>query len=266
MNYSIIQLFHLPNTFCSLGNSSELARMAIEDFKHLIEAQSLEKKMKEHLDAIEEQINRVKHIETQRELATTSKEELDSYLRDKTDQLNKFEKELFDAEEKVKKTNEHIPLARNEQEANALQNELETLNPLIEKLQDEILQLMDENETTTSEVKVKEEFLEGSLNSLNLIKADSKVEVEKENSNISVLQERVDSLLDQANAVYKSAYQVSNDSHRYNNPLCFVDNSACHVCRYTLNQVQAQEIEKGTVTESCPGCGRLLTPLSAKTL
>lgn len=240
--------------------------MAIDDFKHLIEAQSLEKKMKEHLDAIEEQKNRVKHIENQRELASNNKEELESHLAKKTELLNSSEKKLFEAEAKFEKTKEHIPLARNEQEANALQSEIETLEPLIEKLQEEILELMEEVEITSGEIKEKEEFLAGSLTSLEKIKDESDLEIKAENDNVQVLQERVDSLLDQADSVHKTAYLLSNEKHRFNNPLCFVDNSACHVCRFTLNQMQANEIEKGTVTESCPGCGRLLTPLSAKTL
>lgn len=240
--------------------------MAIEDFKHLIEAQSLEKTIKVHMDLIEEQKNRVKHIENVRAQASSAKDEFQEIVNKKTQSLNNLEKDLFSAEGKVKKSNEHIPLARNEQEANALQNELETLNPLIEQLQEDILMLMDEVESIQAELDEKKEFLEGSLKSLKAISSEADLEVVKENETIVSLKERVDALLEQTSSVHKNSYLLSNETHRYNNPLCFVTANACHVCRFTLNQVQAVEIEKGVVTESCPGCGRLLTPLSAKTI
>ncbi len=240
--------------------------MAIEDFKHLIEAQSLEKKIKEHLDAIEEQVSRVKHIEKQREISANAKSDLESELNDKTAKLSTKEKDLFESEAKAEKTNEHIPLARNEQETNALQKELDVLIPKIENLQEEILELMQTIEDLGEQVAEKEEFLKGSLISLEKIKGDSENEINSEEEKIKVLEERVDSLLSQSGEIYKTGFLLSNEKHRFNNPLCFVSNSACHVCRYTLNQMQASEIEKGVVTESCPGCGRLITPLSAKTL
>jgi len=240
--------------------------MAIEDFKHLIEAQSLEKKMKEHLDATREQVSRVKHIEKQREINSSAKIDLESQLSEKSTELSKKEKDLFDSEAKAEKTNEHIPLARNEQETNALQKELDVLNPKIEKLQEEILELMEVTEELCNQISEKDEFLKGSLLSLEKIKKDSEIEIHNEEEKIKVLEERVSSLLSQTGENYRTAYLLSNEKHKFNNPLCFVSNSACHICRYTLNQMQATEIEKGEVTESCPGCGRLITPLSAKTL
>lgn len=240
--------------------------MAIENFKHLIEAQSLEKKMREHLDAIDEQKNRISHLKGLRTQASVLKEEIENLKKELADDLAKKEKELFDAESKVEKTNEHIPLARNEQEANALQKELESLNPLIEELQEKILELMDEIENLESQLNEKNEFLKGSQNTLKEISNEVEAEIQKEQSHIDSLEERVSSLLDQAGEVHKTAYLLSNEKHKFNDPLCFVESSACHVCRFTLNQMQANEIEKGEVTESCPGCGRLLTPLSAKTL
>lgn len=240
--------------------------MAIEDFKHLIEAQSLEKQINTHLEEISAQIKRVQHVEKLRDQALQSANEFREGLKIKSDHLASLEKKLFDAEAKILKTNNNIPLARNEQETSALENELKLLSPLIEELQEEMLELMDEIELIEKSILEKGEFVEGSSISIDEITSESNSIISDEKTKISSLEERVISLLDQACHNYKTAYLLSNEKHQFKNPLCFVLQDACHVCRYVLNQMQAREIEKGAVTESCPGCGRLITPLSAKTI
>ncbi|MFT6068516.1 MAG: putative nucleic acid-binding Zn-ribbon protein [Bacteriovoracaceae bacterium] len=240
--------------------------MAIEDFKHLIEAQSLEKTIKEHLDGISEQVNRVLHIEKQREIFSNETNLLTSELKEKTTIVASLENDLASAESKLEKTNEHIPLARNENEANALQTEVDTLTPRIELLQNQILGILEEIESLESTIKEKEEFLTGSAKSLKLISDEAEKEKSSHQEAIKSLEQRVSSLLEQAGENHRTAYLLSCQTHKFNNPLCFVSTGSCSVCRYTLNQMQANEIEKGIATESCPGCGRLLTPLSAKTL
>lgn len=240
--------------------------MAIEDFKHLIEVQSLEKTIKEHLDGLEEQVNRVNHIEKQREIFSNETAELKSQLKEKTTIVSNHEKELASAEAKFEKTNEHIPLARNENEANALQKELDSLTPKIESLQNEILEFLEELESLEETISEKEEFLNGSAKSLELIKVEAEKESLAHKNSIKSLEERVSSLLEQANDNHKVAYEISCKKHKFNNPLCFVVGGSCSICRFTLNQMQSDEVEKGDITESCPGCGRLLTPLSAKNL
>jgi predicted nucleic acid-binding Zn-ribbon protein len=240
--------------------------MAIDDFKHLIEAQSLERSIKEHLTSISEQESRVKHIVKQREIFSKETEELTSVLDGKNLLLNKFEKDLASADSKLEKTMEHIPLARNENETTALQNEVDSLTPRIESLQDDILNLIEECELLEVSIKEKVVFLEGSAKSLEEISVEADKTKFKHQSEIEVLEERVNVLFNQVHDNYKTAYLISCETHKFNNPLCFVTGGACSVCRFTLNQMQADEIEKGGITESCHGCGRLLTPLSAKNL
>ncbi len=240
--------------------------MAIEDFKHLIEAQSLEKTIKEHLDGISEQVNRVLHIEKQREIFSKETNLLSSELKEKMTLVAGLENDLASAESKLEKTNEHIPLARNENEANALQTEVDTLTPKIELLQNQILEILEETEVLEEAIKEKEEFLAGSAKSLELISNEADKEKLAHQSKIDSLEQRVSSLLEQADENHRMAYLLSCKTHKFNHPLCFVSTGSCSVCRYTLNQMQANDIEKGFATESCPGCGRLLTPLSAKTL
>lgn len=240
--------------------------MAIEDFKHLIEAQSLEKTIKEQLDGISEQDGRVLHIEKQREIFSKETNLLTSELKDKNILMSTLEKDLASAESKFEKTNEHIPLARNENEANALQKELDSLAPKIELLQNQILDLLEEVENLETLISEKEDFLQGSAKSLEAIKEEAIKEKNLHQSKIDSLEERVRLLMEQTGENHRTAYRLSCERHKYNNPLSFVISGSCSVCRYTLNQMQADEIEKGGITESCPGCGRLLTPLSAKTL
>ena len=238
--------------------------MAIEDFKHLIEVQSLERSIKEQLDGISEQDARVNHIVKQREIFSNETNLLSSDFKEKTAQLSSLENDLASAESKFEKTNDHIPLARNEAEANALQKELDSLAPLIEKLQDEILESLEESETIEASIKEKKVFLEGSAVSLEKIQAEAeKVKLEHKLA-IKSLEERVTLLLDQTGENHRAAYLISCQNHKFNNPLCFIIGGSCSVCRFTLNQMQANEIEKGMITESCPGCGRLMSPLSAK--
>jgi predicted nucleic acid-binding Zn-ribbon protein len=238
--------------------------MAIVYFKHLIEAQSLEKTIKEHLDGISEQNNRVLHIEKHRAIISNETDQLSSELKEKTTLMSNSEKDLASAESKLVKTNEHIPLARNENEANALQTEVDTLTPKIEELENKILENLEEIEVIEAAINEKKEFLSGSAKSLSLISKEADSEKTKHQKQIDSLEGRVELLMEQAGQNHRTAYTLSCERHKFNNPLSFITGGCCSVCRYTINQMQADEIEKGGINESCPGCGRLLTPLSAR--
>lgn len=234
----------------------------IEFYADLIQAQALDNDIKKHLDAIQDNIQRIAMIKQQRAQREDQKNANQESLNTKIHENSTLEKELAETENKIEKSNEHLSVATNQQQADAINKELETLQPKADNLENQILELIDEIDQLKINICEDEEFLSGSLETLNELETEVLTINENENKQIKTLEERVENLLSLVPERYKTAYMQSQKNHRFQHPIAFIDASRnCNQCRFALDITIQEHVTKGLSPETCPSCTRLLLPL-----
>jgi predicted nucleic acid-binding Zn-ribbon protein len=238
--------------------------MNIEDFRSLIEIQSLERKVKEHLDKIDSHHDRVTHLKKIRVNKEQESSEKAATLENLKKDISSNEKELYEAEKKISKSKENLEIAANEQQVNAIQKELDTLVPVVEELELATLESLEQSELLQIEVDELSEFLKGSKETLEEITIEVKNDVEAENKEIENYNFRSENLLSTLDKQVQTAFISVNKKYKFKDPLCFADSDSCNKCHYGIPRQLLGEIERGNIVEYCPNCGRIIAPISAK--
>ncbi len=230
-----------------------------DDLGNLLEIQSLEMKIKAHLDTIKEEKSRLNRVEKFREAKTKRREEVESEIKNLNDFINKNEKEIFSIESKLKQTESHLAMVSTQQELGALENELKSLKPKLEELQDHGLAQLERLEDFENEAIELQEFLNGSSDTIKEIESEIEDVKNVENKHIEQLKSRINLLVEQTSKeVYQSFHQL-NQKYQYNKPVTFLMGKDCRECRFQVDQGMILEIERFTALCFCHGCGRILT-------
>ncbi len=237
--------------------------MALEDFQHLLEIQSLDQHIKKHLDTIAEQKLRIESIQKTREKKKAkhrqSKEELNQLIQT----LSQKEKKLFEIESKLSQSSQHQSFIQTEKETLALQREKEKLTPIWEILQEEILSLLDKQEELEKEIQEIGNFLQGSKETLTEIQKEVEQVSSKEEQQIQNYQHRIIALRNQTDPSIYRAFEQAQNKHRFNHPLSVIQNRSCLYCHFQIDSLTAERVERNPQTiELCTGCGRLLAPVN----
>lgn len=240
--------------------------MSLDSFKSLMEVQSLDKKIGIHLDHIREHEKRVTFLNSNREKKNNEKDQLTSKLNDQSSDIACLEKDLFKFENEIERAKVHLLNASTNNQVLLLEKEISNLSPRAEKLEEEILQKMDDNEDIEKEIEKITTFIDGSKSTLTEIKQEVEKDCQKEALEISRYQDRIDLLLEPLDDKYKKPFIDLNKKFRFNSPLAMIVGGACSSCRFQVTGVQKEQVEQGRVLEFCAGCNRLLTPYNAKGL
>jgi len=237
--------------------------MSLQDFSSLVQVQSLENKIHDHLKKIEGHENRITFLNKQRDTKKNELEKLEISLAENKKIISEDEKNLFKYESDLEKTKSHISQATSQQQADALEKELSTLNPKIEELEEKILINLDEQESIIEKQNVCTKFIDGSVETLEEIKKEVKADCEIENKEIAKYQERIALLFEECPDNYKSLFLNLNKKFKYKSPVTSVNNGHCNSCRFAVTSVQKSAVETGNNIELCSSCGRLFAPFSA---
>ncbi len=237
--------------------------MSLQDFSSLVQVQSLENKIHEHIIKIEGHENRVNFIEKQRQTRQNELENLENQLLENRKIIADDEKSLFKLESELEKTKFHLDQVTSQQQADALEKEITTLGPKAEGLEEQILENMEKQEDIITKQDSCQEFLNGSASTLEEIKTEVKADCDLENKEIGKYQDRINLLLDECPGDYKSLFVSINKRFKYKSPVTSISDGHCTSCRFAINGVQKATVEKGNSIELCSGCGRLLAPFAA---
>jgi len=238
--------------------------MNAENFRTLLEIQSLENLVAKHNKTIASETSRITLIEEER----SSKETKECLLKKQLEQCkhtaSTAEKKLFDYEKSLEKTNEHALLVTSQGQAQAIQKELLKLGEEKNKLEDEILSFIEQQEQLESEIQACQNYLQGSLETLKEIQEEVDKKIFSEKKSIAGLEKRIKSLDEQAPSALKSLFSEANKNYRYRNPIAFLEKGYCNQCHYAANKIKEKAVDLLTSVETCEGCGRLLAPQTAK--
>jgi len=237
--------------------------MELNDYSNLKEIYSLDNMIKTHLDKISDEQGRITFLEKKRKQKDQELEELRKKKKDRESQINQFEVSLFDFEKKLQSSIDHIPMATSEKEAIALQNEIDTLTPEIDAIQEKSLELLDTLELIENEIEQLSTFLSGSKETLGEVQKEVEAIRNAENIPIKQYQDRINLLLENTPSKLSTIFLKIREQYRYKQPIVRIINHACEFCHYQIDQIALERVESLQGIEICGQCGRLFIPLES---
>lgn len=233
--------------------------MSKANFQTLNEIQSLQKKMESINHQIEGENKRILDIENQlknRMLAYQSDlaelKKTNMTLKDTELNLLKIQKKITDA-----KNNRNN--ATSEKQANALEEEISSLEGHKSELEDQIFAQLEHQENLTKNISEFESFRVGILKTIEEIKNEIKEQFELKNNELKTLKTRLDNLLTTLPVNYRDFFYSIFKKFK-SNSLAKIENGKCSACKMSVPSSIAQEVETGNVLEFCLNCGRMLIP------
>lgn len=233
--------------------------MSKANFQTLNEIQSIMKKMESINRQIEGENKRILDIENQlksREVAFLEEskelEKTNLVLKDKELNLLKAQRKITDAKSNLKNI-------VSEKQANALEEEITSLEHLKSKLEDETLIQLEKQENLTQTISEFETFRLGILKTLEEIRGEVRQKFKEETNELDALKIRLENLLSILPANYRDFFSSLTKRFK-SNALAKIDNGKCAACGMSVPSSICQEIETGNVLETCLNCGRMLIP------
>lgn len=202
--------------------------MSYELHKNIIEIQSLGRELKLHQDKIEENKKRIDFIKRQRSHRETQKAE----------DLTKLEK-----------LNTEYQILEREDD---------------QKTEDRRLEILEELDQIKASLDSFEDFMKGSLDSLNKIQSDVFYEDGYEMRDMDHLKMRVQALKDSLAPTERDTVEYCLKYNPYWDFIKYIDGNRCSKCRYIIETSTIQKIENGQLVEACSGCRSLLVSTHAK--
>lgn len=235
--------------------------MSKESFQNLKEVQSLLKSEKELLDKIESERKRMTHLEDQKNLRQKKLEEDREALNFLKKEAIAIENELAAKQDQLNQAKKALDGASSEHQVNAAQRQKDTLEDVINSLQDKGFSLLEQEEILETSISECLMFLEGVESTIR----EFSLEVEKETSllleKLKINQSRIDNLLSITEKNIVFLFQEACKKHKYHSPLTTIDQRSCRICKYMPEGVLLTAIERGEEAFLCDGCQRLFSPL-----
>ena len=237
--------------------------MEINDFKILLAVQKTDSKIADHMKEIEEEKKRILNLQHKQVTTRQELNQMEKELQEYKAQTAECEKNLYQTENQITKSREHLNMATSEQQANAVENELAVLTQRAQQLESNALELMDKNETLEVKIKESTTFLAGLMESTGEITTESDHNIKQAQTRIQDCENQIQELFKECPVNIRKTFMMVNERFRFKNPLAFIVDGVCNQCHNSVGRNMESTIEKGAVLEFCPHCGRILTPHAA---
>jgi predicted nucleic acid-binding Zn-ribbon protein len=232
----------------------------MEHYKQLVEIQGLYNNIGKHEENISQQNNRISFVSDQRAKRKNELNELKESNTEILKAITELEKDLFQKEKELEKANGHILQVSSESQQQAIQKEIDYLSPLVDSLQESILEEMDKSSELDEKISQAKQFLEGSAESLADLQEEVSFEIKKEEKEIENYQERIQLLLEALELNIRNTFSATLKSSKNNVAISFLRGRECSICRTEAPSTQVSDIENGRSIEICSGCSRILIP------
>lgn len=238
--------------------------MNLDDYKNLYEIQSLDLKIKTHLDLIAEEEHRIVFVGKQANKRKESCEEAKLNLKKIKEESKKRESDLFSIQKELDRARGHLNDATTSHQLESLESEIAKLSPRALELETELFSLMEKEEEIIAQIKVDESYLSGVSDTLTEIEKEVNEIRISEKAKIDNLEERISALLENTDPELLRPFETVRKKHRFTHPLSTIQGSGCARCKYLVPSATKEQLERMFCIEICSGCGRLLTPLNAR--
>lgn len=236
--------------------------MFLDSFRHLIEIEALKKENLTNLTRIASENKRISDLEERRKKTLILNENL--ALEEKSLKLAESQNQIEDLQLRFSKLNSQLSLAVTEKEQIAFENQIKIVKTEIENLEMQYFEKLEKSEEILQQIKENNEFLKGSVNTLEEIKKEVKENISKEEAVIDNRKKRIDSLTDLCHPSLKALYLDLEKRFAPKAAVSFLIDRKCTACHMQVDSVLAHSLDEGRSLETCPSCSRLLIPDTAR--
>lgn len=228
-----------------------------ESLSHLVEIQYLLREKNTLLSRIQEETDRISALEKRQEDAFAKIQSLEEENRAMA--LKEKELTLSSLESAVEKLKAQLNLASNEKEAKAISDTLKNKENDKENLESLVFNLLEKEETNSSEIVDQKNFLNGLQLTKKEIADEVNNNVHEEKTKLASTEDRLQNLLAKLTKDALLVFERAQKKHP-KNPLSYIAGLACKECRMQLNSVLKTQVENMSSIEPCPYCERILLP------
>jgi predicted nucleic acid-binding Zn-ribbon protein len=151
-----------------------------------------------------------------------------------------------------------------EKEQIAFENQIKLVKEEIEKSETLYFEALEKSEEFLTLIQENNEFMKGSVTTLEDIKKEVQENILKEEGLITNRNKRIQSLMDQCQPSLTSLYLDLEKRFAPKGPVSFLIAKKCTACHMQVDAILSQSLDEGRSLETCPSCSRLLIPDSAR--
>ncbi|MDD4976667.1 MAG: hypothetical protein PHY93_20095 [Bacteriovorax sp.] len=236
--------------------------MFLESFRHLIEIEALKKQNQQNLMQISSENKRISDLDERRAKTRTQIENL--ILEEKNLNLSDTQQQIDVLQVRFKKLNSQLALAVTEKEQIAFENQIKLVKNEMDHLEALYFNNLEKSESIQKDISNNNEFLEGSLESLEIIKTEVANNISAEQKIIEDRNLRIQSLTERLQPSLKNLYLETEKKFKPKRPVSYLIDKKCSECHMLADTMLKNSLEEGRSIEFCPSCGRLLIPETAK--
>ena len=236
--------------------------MFLDSFRHLIEIEALKKENLTNLARIASENKRISDLEERRKKTLEQNETLT--LEEKSLKLTESQNQIEDLQLRLTKLTSQLSLAVTEKEQIAFDNQIKLVKEEIEKLEMLYFEKLEKSEEFLLLIQENNEFVKGSVATLEDIKKEVKENISKEELIIENRKKRIDSLVELCHPSLKTLYLDLEKRFAPKAAVSFLIDRKCTACHMQVDSVLAHSLSEGRSLETCPSCSRLFIPDSAR--
>ncbi len=237
--------------------------MFLESFRHLIEIEALKEQNLKNSLQIASENKRISDLEERRKKLLLQNENLK--IDEKNLKLSESQNKIDDLQIRLNKLNSQLSLSVTEKEQIAFENQIKIIKEEIEKLENLYFENLEASETILNQIKENNEFVNGSVTTLEEIKKEVAANIIVEENHIKNRDVRINSLLELCHPGFKTYYNELDKKFRPKSlPVSYLIGKNCSACHMSVDSALKSSIDEGRSFESCPNCSRLLIPETAK--
>lgn len=236
--------------------------MFLPSFRHLIEIEALKTQNQNDFDRISNENKRISDLETQREKRSSQFKALDEEIKNL--KLTSMQLEIESHQQKINRMKSQMDMVTNEKEQHALESQIILLQTELDELEKNYFTNLERLEAIEEEKIDIQNYLEGSKSSLVEIKKDVEIETKKYQDVINGRLLRIQSLEEQCAPSLRSFYLELEKKFKPKRPVAYLIDKKCTECHMQVDSIFKASLEEGRSFETCPNCGRLLIPETAK--
>lgn len=236
--------------------------MFLPSFRHLIEIEALKKQNQQNLQEILSENKRISDLEERRE---KTRQQIEILLNDEKNlKLSENLEVVNSLGARLKKLNAQLSLAVTEKEQVAFEAQIALVKSDLDKSETQYFTNLELSESIENEIAEKKFFLEGSKKSLEEIRNEVEQNIKAEQTIIDNRNLRVDALVELMNPGLKTLYLDLEKKYKPKRPVSYLIDKKCSECHMLADSQLKNSLEEGRSIETCPSCGRLLIPETAK--
>lgn len=236
--------------------------MFLDSFRHLIEIEALKKENLQNSLRIASENKRISDLEERRKKTVVLNENLT--LEEKSLKLTESQNQIEDLQLRLSKLTSQLSLAVTEKEQIAFENQIKLVKEEVNKLEMEYFEILEKSEEFLALIQENNEFMKGSVNTLEEIKMEVKENIAKEEGIIENRKKRIDSLTQLCHPSLKDLYLDLEKRFAPKAAVSFLIDRKCTACHMQVDSVLAHSLDEGRSLETCPSCSRLLIPDTAR--